>query len=84
VQPVGENRGGSGKNLTGSNNTKTGDLAVFDTDNRKGPLCSYWVFAETWQAQRLNGMRAARRCCCLTVETFMFSPISLPAMRLPR
>ena len=55
VNPVlGETVGGSA-DLTGSNNTKTGDLGVFDIDNRKGRYV-YWGIREHGMASAMNGM----------------------------
>ena len=49
-----ENIGGSA-DLTGSNNTKTADLGVFDVNNRGGRYV-YWGIREHGMAAAMNGM----------------------------
>ena len=81
VNPVmGETVGGSA-DLTGSNNTKTGDLGVFDTDNRKGRYI-YWGIREHGMASAMNGM-ALHGGIRPYGGTFMcFTDYARPAMRL--
>ncbi|MGR3616618.1 MAG: 1-deoxy-D-xylulose-5-phosphate synthase N-terminal domain-containing protein, partial [Paracoccaceae bacterium] len=45
INPILPETVGGSADLTGSNNTKTGDLGVFDTDNRKGRYI-YWGIRE--------------------------------------
>mgnify|MGYP005748200621 FL=1 len=81
VNPVlGETVGGSA-DLTGSNNTKTGDLGVFDIDNRKGRYV-YWGIREHGMAAAMNGM-ALHGGIRPYGGTFMcFTDYARPAMRL--
>ena len=81
INPVlGETVGGSA-DLTGSNNTKTGDLGVFDTDNRKGRYV-YWGIREHGMAAAMNGM-ALHGGIRPYGGTFMcFTDYARPAMRL--
>ncbi|MDM7971002.1 MAG: transketolase [Paracoccaceae bacterium] len=81
VNPVlGETVGGSA-DLTGSNNTKTGDLGIFDTDNRKGRYV-YWGIREHGMASAMNGM-ALHGGIRPYGGTFMcFTDYARPAMRL--
>lgn len=81
VNPVlGETVGGSA-DLTGSNNTKTGDLGVFDTDNRAGRYV-YWGIREHGMAAAMNGM-ALHGGIRPYGGTFMcFTDYARPAMRL--
>ncbi len=55
VNPVLPETVGGSADLTGSNNTKTGDMGVFDTDNRKGRYV-YWGIREHGMAAAMNGM----------------------------
>ncbi|MDO6585524.1 transketolase [Salipiger sp. 1_MG-2023] len=81
VNPVlGETVGGSA-DLTGSNNTKTGDLGVFDIDNRGGRYV-YWGIREHGMASAMNGM-ALHGGIRPYGGTFMaFTDYARPAMRL--
>ncbi len=81
VNPVmGETVGGSA-DLTGSNNTKTGDLGVFDIDNRAGRYV-YWGIREHGMAAAMNGM-ALHGGIRPYGGTFMcFTDYARPAMRL--
>ncbi|MEX0370306.1 MAG: transketolase C-terminal domain-containing protein, partial [Tateyamaria sp.] len=65
----------------GSNNTKTGDLGVFDTDNRGGRYI-YWGIREHGMAAAMNGM-ALHGGLRPYGGTFMcFTDYARPAMRL--
>jgi transketolase len=55
VNPVLPETVGGSADLTGSNNTKTGDLGVFDTDNREGRFIHYGI-REHGMAAAMNGM----------------------------
>jgi len=78
--PDAETVGGSA-GLTGSNNTKTGDLGVFDTDNRGGRYV-YWGIREHGMAAAMNGM-ALHGGVRPYGGTFMcFTDYARPAMRL--
>ncbi len=81
VNPVmGETIGGSA-DLTGSNNTKTADLGVFDPLNRKGRYV-YWGIREHGMAAAMNGM-ALHGGVRPYAGTFMcFTDYARPSMRL--
>ncbi|SDN88090.1 transketolase [Lutimaribacter pacificus] len=81
VNPVmGETVGGSA-DLSGSNNTKTADLGVFDVDNRKGRYI-HWGIREHGMAAAMNGM-ALHGGIRPYGGTFMaFTDYARPAMRL--
>ena len=81
INPVlGETVGGS-TDLTGSNNTKTGDLGVFDTDNRKGRYV-YWGIREFGMAAAMNGMALHGGVIPYGGTFMVFSDYSRPAIRL--
>ncbi|MEP4249057.1 transketolase [Tateyamaria sp.] len=77
---VSESVGGSA-DLTGSNNTKTDDLGVFDINNRGGRYV-YWGIREHGMAAAMNGM-ALHGGIRPYGGTFMcFTDYARPAMRL--
>ena len=81
VNPVLPETMGGSADLTGSNNTKTGDLGVFDIDNRKGRYV-YWGIREHGMASAMNGM-ALHGGIRPYGGTFMcFTDYARPAMRL--
>ena len=55
VNPVMPETFGGSADLTGSNNTKTADLGVFDRDSRAGRYM-YWGIREHGMAAAMNGM----------------------------
>ncbi len=55
INPVMPETMGGSADLTGSNNTKTGDLGVFDIENRKGRYVYYGI-REHGMAAAMNGM----------------------------
>ncbi len=72
---------GGSADLTGSNNTKTGDLGVFDVDNRAGRYV-YWGVREHGMSSAMNGM-ALHGGIRPYGGTFMcFTDYARPAMRL--
>jgi transketolase len=72
---------GGSADLTGSNNTKTSDLGVFDVDNRSGRYV-YWGVREHGMASAMNGM-ALHGGIRPYGGTFMcFTDYARPAMRL--
>ncbi|HHX88955.1 MAG TPA: transketolase [Paracoccus sp.] len=81
VNPIlGETIGGSA-DLTGSNNTRTADLGVFDPENRKGRYIFYGI-REHAMAAAMNGM-ALHGGVRPYGGTFMcFTDYARPAMRL--
>ena len=81
LNPVMPETVGGSADLTGSNNTKTGDLGVFDTDNRAGRYI-YWGIREHGMAAAMNGM-ALHGGIRPYGGTFMcFTDYARPAMRL--
>ena len=72
---------GGSADLTGSNNTKTADLGVFDLDNRGGRY-GYWGIREHGMAAAMNGM-ALHGGLRPYGGTFMcFTDYARPSMRL--
>jgi transketolase len=55
INPVMPETIGGSADLTGSNNTKTGDLGLFEPDNRKGRYLHYGI-REHGMAAAMNGM----------------------------
>ncbi|MEY8840381.1 transketolase, partial [Cribrihabitans sp. XS_ASV171] len=55
VNPIMSETVGGSADLTGSNNTKTGDLGVFLPENRKGRYIHYGI-REHGMAAAMNGM----------------------------
>ena len=81
INPVMPETVGGSADLTGSNNTKTGDLGVFDIDNRGGRYV-YWGIREHGMASAMNGM-ALHGGVRPYGGTFMcFTDYARPAMRL--
>ena len=81
VNPLMPETVGGSADLTGSNNTKTGDLGVFDLDNRGGRYV-YWGIREHGMAAAMNGM-ALHGGIRPYGGTFMcFTDYARPAMRL--
>jgi len=81
LNPIMPETVGGSADLTGSNNTKTGDLGVFDTDNRGGRYV-YWGIREHGMAAAMNGM-ALHGGIRPYGGTFMcFTDYARPAMRL--
>ncbi|MFK7753241.1 MAG: transketolase [Sedimentitalea sp.] len=81
VNPVlGETVGGSA-DLTGSNNTKTGDLGVFLPDNRKGRYIHYGI-REHGMAAVMNGMVLHGGIRPYGGTFMCFTDYARPAMRL--
>jgi transketolase len=81
VNPIMPETVGGSADLTGSNNTKTGDLGVFDTDNRAGRYV-YWGVREHGMSSAMNGM-ALHGGVRPYGGTFMcFTDYARPAMRL--
>ncbi|MHA6262130.1 transketolase [Arenibacterium sp. CAU 1754] len=81
VNPVmGETVGGSA-DLTGSNNTKTGDLGVFLPENRKGRYIHYGI-REHGMAAAMNGMVLHGGIRAYGGTFMCFTDYARPAMRL--
>ncbi|MDW3183957.1 transketolase [Roseobacter sp.] len=81
INPVMPETVGGSADLTGSNNTKTADLGVFDVDNRDGRYV-YWGIREHGMAAAMNGM-ALHGGLRPYGGTFMcFTDYARPSMRL--
>ena len=81
LNPVLPETVGGSADLTGSNNTKTADLGVFDVDSRAGRYV-YWGIREHGMAAAMNGM-ALHGGVRPYGGTFMcFTDYARPAMRL--
>ncbi|MFC3616738.1 transketolase [Lutimaribacter marinistellae] len=81
VNPIMTETVGGSADLTGSNNTKTGDLGVFLPENRKGRYIHYGI-REHGMAAAMNGM-ALHGGIRPYGGTFMcFTDYARPAMRL--
>jgi transketolase len=81
VNPIMPETIGGSADLSGSNNTKSGDMTVFDTDNRKGRYIHYGI-REHGMAAAMNGM-ALHGGIRPYGGTFMcFTDYARPAMRL--
>ncbi|GLT09999.1 transketolase [Sulfitobacter porphyrae] len=81
INPIMPETVGGSADLTGSNNTKTGDLGVFDLDNRGGRYV-YWGIREHGMAAAMNGM-ALHGGVRPYGGTFMcFTDYARPSMRL--
>ncbi len=72
---------GGSADLTGSNNTKTGDLGVFDIDNRGGRYV-YWGIREHGMAAAMNGMVLHGGIRPYGGTFMCFTDYARPAMRL--
>ncbi|NHQ72977.1 transketolase [Roseovarius gahaiensis] len=81
VNPVMPETVGGSADLSGSNNTRSGDMTVFDVDNRKGRYV-HWGIREHGMAAAMNGM-ALHGGIRPYGGTFMcFTDYARPAMRL--
>jgi len=81
INPVMPETFGGSADLSGSNNTKSSDMTVFDTDNRSGRYM-HWGIREHGMAAALNGM-ALHGGIRPYGGTFMcFTDYARPAMRL--
>ncbi len=81
INPIMPETCGGSADLTGSNNTKTADMGVFDTDNRKGRYV-YWGIREHGMSSAMNGM-ALHGGIRPYGGTFMaFTDYARPPMRL--
>lgn len=81
INPVMPETVGGSADLTGSNNTKTGDLGIFDTDNRKGRFV-HWGIREHGMASAMNGMALHGGVKPYSGTFFCFTDYARPAMRL--
>ena len=81
VNPVMSETVGGSADLTGSNNTKTADLGVFDIENRGGRYV-YWGIREHGMAAAMNGMVLHGGMRAYGGTFMAFTDYARPAMRL--
>ncbi|MBE1282266.1 MAG: transketolase [Rhodobacteraceae bacterium] len=81
INPILPETVGGSADLTGSNNTKTEDLGIFDTDNRKGRYI-YWGIREHGMAAAMNGMALHGGIRPYGGTFFCFTDYARPSMRL--
>ena len=81
VNPVATETFGGSADLTGSNNTKTGDLGVFDTGSRGGRYM-YWGIREHGMAAAMNGMALHGGVRPYSGTFMAFTDYARPSMRL--
>ena len=81
VNPVMTETFGGSADLTGSNNTKTGDLGVFTPEDRKGRYM-YWGIREHGMAAAMNGMALHGGVRPYSGTFMAFTDYARPSMRL--
>ncbi|KPA22320.1 Transketolase 1 [Shimia sp. SK013] len=81
INPIMPETVGGSADLTGSNNTLTADLGVFDTDNRGGRYV-YWGIREHGMAAAMNGMALHGGIRPYGGTFFCFTDYARPSMRL--
>ncbi|MGH1414480.1 MAG: transketolase [Pelagimonas sp.] len=81
INPIMPETCGGSADLTGSNNTLTADLGVFDTDNRKGRYV-YWGIREHGMSSAMNGMALHGGIRPYSGTFMAFTDYARPAMRL--
>ena len=81
INPIATETLGGSADLTGSNNTKTADMGVFDTDNRGGRYV-YWGIREHGMASAMNGMALHGGIRPYSGTFMAFTDYARPAMRL--
>ncbi|NIY80403.1 transketolase [Celeribacter sp. HF31] len=81
INPIMPETIGGSADLTGSNNTLTGDMGVFDETNRKGRYVYYGI-REHGMAAAMNGMALHGGIRPYSGTFFCFTDYARPAMRL--
>ena len=81
INPIMPETVGGSADLTGSNNTKTPDLGVFDIDSREGRYV-YWGIREHGMASAMNGMALHGGVRPYSGTFMCFTDYARPAMRL--
>ncbi|MGH1424072.1 MAG: transketolase [Pseudooceanicola sp.] len=81
INPIMPETVGGSADLTGSNNTLTADLGIFDTDNRKGRFV-HWGIREHGMASAMNGMALHGGLRPYSGTFMCFTDYARPAMRL--
>ncbi|VDC31758.1 transketolase [Pseudogemmobacter humi] len=81
INPILSETFGGSADLTGSNNTKTADLGVFDVESRKGRYM-YWGIREHGMSSAMNGMALHGGIRPYSGTFMAFTDYARPAMRL--
>ncbi|WP_112309247.1 transketolase [Pseudogemmobacter bohemicus] len=81
INPILTETFGGSADLTGSNNTKTADLGVFDVESRKGRYM-YWGIREHGMSSAMNGMALHGGVRPYSGTFMAFTDYARPAMRL--
>ncbi len=81
INPIMQETIGGSADLTGSNNTKTGDMGVFHPDSRKGRYIYYGI-REHGMAAAMNGMALHGGARAYGGTFFCFTDYARGAMRL--
>ncbi|MEQ6247783.1 transketolase [Sulfitobacter sp. HNIBRBA3233] len=81
INPIMPETVGGSADLTGSNNTKTADLGVFDVMSREGRYV-YWGIREHGMASAMNGMALHGGVRPYSGTFMCFTDYARPAMRL--
>ena len=81
INPIMPETVGGSADLTGSNNTKTADLGVFDLNNRAGRYV-YWGIREHGMSSAMNGMALHGGVRPYSGTFMCFTDYARPAMRL--
>jgi transketolase len=81
INPIMKETLGGSADLTGSNNTKTGDMGIFSPENRKGRYVHYGI-REHGMAAAMNGMALHGGVRPYGGTFFTFTDYARPSMRL--
>jgi transketolase len=81
INPIAPETFGGSADLSGSNNTKSADMSVFDTDNRSGRYI-HWGVREHGMAAAMNGMVLHGGIRAYGGTFMCFTDYARPAMRL--
>ena len=81
VNPIAPETIGGSADLTGSNNTRTADLGIFDPENRKGRYVHYGI-REHGMAAAMNGLALHGGVRPYGGTFMVFTDYARPAMRL--
>jgi transketolase len=81
INPIMPETVGGSADLTGSNNTKTPDMGVFDLDSRDGRYV-YWGIREHGMSSAMNGMALHGGVRPYSGTFMCFTDYARPAMRL--
>jgi transketolase len=81
INPIAPETFGGSADLSGSNNTKSAEMSVFDTDNRSGRYI-HWGVREHGMAAAMNGMVLHGGIRAYGGTFMCFTDYARPAMRL--